>query len=121
MTEKISQRKRAYELFQELGIVRLREFLENGVTAATVSRMVKDGEVFHLDRGIYQLMDADLETHHSFAEVAKRAPNGVVCLVSALEYHEMTDQLPPWTWDCNRIQGLEAQNRQSTNSRGSVC
>lgn len=98
MTEKISQRKRAYELFQELGIVRLREFLENGVTAATVSRMVRDGEVFHLDRGIYQLMDADLEAHHSFAEVAKRAPNSVICLVSALAYHEMTDQLPPWTW-----------------------
>ena len=98
MTENKSQRERAYELFQELGIVRLREFLENGITAATVSRMVRNDEVMHLDRGIYQLTDASLETHHSFAEVAKRAPNGVVCLVSALTYHEMTDQLPTWTW-----------------------
>lgn len=98
MTEKKTQRERACELFQELGIVRLREFLENGVTAATVSRMVRDDEVIHLDRGIYQLADADLETHHSFAEVAKRAPNGIVCLVSALEYHGMTDQLLPYTW-----------------------
>ena len=42
--------------------------------------------------------DAQLEAHHSFAEAAKRVPKGVVCLVSALAYHELTDQLSPAVW-----------------------
>ena len=39
-----------------------------------------------------------LEAHHNLAEAAKRIPKGVVCLVSALAYHELTDQLPRAVW-----------------------
>ena len=81
----------------------------------------KDDEVIRLDRGIYQLADADLEVHHSFAEVAKRVPNGVVCLVSALEYHEMTDQLLPWTWIAIGYKDWKPISGNSTNTRHTVC
>ena len=78
--------------------MRLLEFKANGITAATVSRMVCAGDVTRLARGLYQLSDAPLEAHHSLAEAAKRVPRGVVCLVSALAYHELTDQLPRAVW-----------------------
>lgn len=93
-----TQRDWATELLQRRGIVRLSEFKQAGITAATVSRMVEAGEVIRLTRGLYQLPDAPLNANHSLAEAAKRVPKGVVCLVSALAYHELTDQLPRTVW-----------------------
>lgn len=54
--------------------------------------------VLRLARGLYQLPDAPLDAHHSLAEVAKRVPKGVVCLVSALSFHGLTDQHPSQVW-----------------------
>ena len=93
-----SQREIAQSLLEERGIVRLAELRRAGVTAATVSRMQRAGQVDRLSRGLYQLPDADLELHHSMAEVAKRVPKGVVCLVSALAFHELTLEIPSRIW-----------------------
>lgn len=92
------QREKARLLLEQRGIVRLSEFKASGITAATIGRMVKDGEVLRLARGLYQLPDATLDVHHSLAEAAKKLPKGVVCLVSALAYHDLTDQLPRAVW-----------------------
>jgi len=93
-----SQREAARGLLKRHGILRLRELRESGITAATISRMERAGEVMRLSRGVYQLPDADLEPNHSLAEAAKRVPKGVVCLVSALAFHGLTDQLPSRVW-----------------------
>ena len=93
-----TQRDRALELLRMKGIVRLSEFRDAGITAATVARMVGAGHVIRLARGLYQLPDAPLDANHSLAEAAKRFPRGVVCLVSALAYHDLTDQLPRAVW-----------------------
>ena len=93
-----TQRDQATNLLRDQGIVRLSEFKAAGITAATISRMVEDGTVIRLARGLYQLPDAPLDANHSLAEAAKRVPKGVVCLVSALAFHELTDQLPRAVW-----------------------
>jgi predicted transcriptional regulator of viral defense system len=93
-----SQREKARDLLAANGLMRLAELKDAGITAATVSRMERDGEVVRLARGLYQLPDAELDAHHSLAEAAKRFPKGVVCLVSALAFHEITDQLPKKVW-----------------------
>ncbi|MCP5426431.1 MAG: type IV toxin-antitoxin system AbiEi family antitoxin domain-containing protein [Gammaproteobacteria bacterium] len=92
------QREIAHDLLAVQGILRLAELRNAGVTAATVSRMEKDGEVIRLARGLYQLPNAELDAHHSLAEAAKRYPKGVICLVSALAFHGITDQLPKKVW-----------------------
>lgn len=78
--------------------MRLAELRAAGITAATVSRMERNGEVLRLARGLYQLPDAPLDAGHSLAEVSKRVPNGVVCLTSALAFHGLTDQFPRKVW-----------------------
>ena len=88
-----TQRDQVIELLRSQGMMRLSEFKVNGITAATIGRMVRGGDVIRLARGLYQLPDAPLDANHSMAEAAKRIPRGVVCLVSALSYHELTDQL----------------------------
>lgn len=98
MSQPVSQRQIAQTVLKARGIARLAELRAEGVTAATMSRMERDGEVLRLARGLYQLPDAPLDVHHSLAEAAKRLPKGVVCLVSALAFHDLTDQLPRHVW-----------------------
>ncbi|WP_430244371.1 type IV toxin-antitoxin system AbiEi family antitoxin domain-containing protein [Neorhizobium sp. DAR64861/K0K2] len=98
MPASISQREIAQALLTARGIARLVELRDAGVTAATMSRMERDGEVLRLARGLYQLSDAPLDSNHSLAEAAKRVPKGVVCLVSALAFHGLSDQLPRQVW-----------------------
>lgn len=93
-----TQRDCALEMLRDRGIVRLSEFKASGITAATIGRMRQDGDVLRLARGLYQLPDAPLDINHSLAEAAKRVPKGVVCLTSALAFHELTDQLPRSVW-----------------------
>lgn len=98
MLERHTQRQIARAFLDAHGIVRLAELRSVGVTGATVSRMERDGEVIRLARGLYQISDAPLEKGHGLAEAAKRLPKGIVCLVSALAFHGLTDQLPKKIW-----------------------
>ncbi|AHG49070.1 transcriptional regulator (plasmid) [Rhizobium leguminosarum bv. trifolii CB782] len=98
MPASVTQREIARTVLASCGIASLAELRNAGVTAATMSRMERDGEVVRLARGLYQLPDAELDANHSLAETAKRVPKAVVCLVSALAFHGLTDQLPRHVW-----------------------
>jgi len=92
------QQDRVIALLKEKGMVRFAEFADAGVTAAAVSRMVEQGLVVRLARGLYQLPDAPLDANHALAEAAKLIPKGAICLVSALAFHELTDTISPRVW-----------------------
>jgi len=79
-------------------MARLSEFIEQGISATTISRMERKGLINQLSRGLYQLPDAPLDANHSLAEAAKLVPNGVICLDSALAFHELTDRIPASIW-----------------------
>jgi predicted transcriptional regulator of viral defense system len=93
-----TQRDRAVAHLQATGMSRLSELIAKGVTAATVSRMEREGILMRLARGLYQLADASLDMHHTLAEASKLVPKGVICLTSALAFHGLTDQIPPKVW-----------------------
>jgi predicted transcriptional regulator of viral defense system len=97
-TEQPRQEDRATTLLRERGMMRLSEFLKEGITAATISRMEQKGLLNQLSRGLYQLPDAPLDGNHSLAVAAKLVPNGVICHDSALAFHELTDRIPPFVW-----------------------
>ena len=94
----LTQRTQALALLNRRGMTRLAEFSAAGITATTVGRMERAGEVVRLARGLYQLPDAELDAHQSLAEAARLVPKGVICLASALAYHGLTDQMPPKAW-----------------------
>jgi predicted transcriptional regulator of viral defense system len=93
-----TQRDQALTLLKRRGLTRLAELQTAGITATTVSRMERAGEVVRLARGLYQLPDADLDPHQSLAEASRLVPKGVICLASALAFHGLTDQMPPKVW-----------------------
>jgi predicted transcriptional regulator of viral defense system len=93
-----TQRTQALALLKRRGMTRLAEFNAAGITATTVGRMERAGEVVRLARGLYQLPDAALDAQQSLAEAARLVPKGVICLASALAFHGLTDQMPPKVW-----------------------
>ena len=93
-----TQQERVLFLLRKHGMIRLSELAKEGVTAATVTRMREKGLVNILARGLYQLPDASTDTNHPLAEAAKLVPKGVICLVSALAFHELTDTIPRSIW-----------------------
>ena len=97
-TDTSTQRTQALALLKRRGMTRLAEFHQAGITATTVSRMEQAGEVVRLARGLYQLPDAALDPQQSLAEAARLVPKGVICLASALAFHDLTDQMPPKVW-----------------------
>lgn len=89
---------RVLELAAEKGILRTRDVTAIGIGRAVLSRLIETGKLVRLDRGLYALPDATPSAHHGIALVAKQAPKAVVCLLSALVVHELTDQNPFEVW-----------------------
>jgi len=80
------------------GIVRSRDIEAIGLPREYLLRLHRQGKLNRSGRGIYTVPDADVTERHSCAEVAKRVPEAVVCLLSALAFHEITTQSPPSVW-----------------------
>src|ERR1700743_638790 len=93
-----NQTEKAAALLREHGTARLSEFMAADRNQATGARLTREGRIIRLTRGLYQLPDADLAAEHGLAEAGKLVPRGVVCLVSALQFHDLTDQLPRVIW-----------------------
>jgi predicted transcriptional regulator of viral defense system len=79
-------------------MLRLSEFKAAGVAEETLARLVRQGRIVRTARGLYQHPDARLEAAHSLAEAAKLVPNGVICLISALQFHRLTTRMPSQIW-----------------------
>ena len=76
------------------GIVRPRDIEAIGLPREYLVRLHRQGKLNRPGRGIYTLPDANVTERHSYAEVAKRVPEAVICLLSALAFHEITTQSP---------------------------
>ncbi len=86
------------QLVREHGILRPRDLDPLGVPRQYLCRMLERGQLIRTGRGLYILPDGDFTENHGLAEAAKRMPDGVICLLSALVYHGLTTQLPFQIW-----------------------
>ncbi len=79
-------------------LVRARDLGAMAVPTVVLSRLVAAGKLERVARGVYSLPGRALSEHRSLAEVALRAPRGVVCLLSALRLHGIGTQAPFEVW-----------------------
>lgn len=80
------------------GFVRTRDLEALGVPRVALQRAVERGQVTRRARGVYVKPGHAVTRHTDIAAVAARTPKAVVCLVSALEYHGLTTQVPHAVW-----------------------
>lgn len=90
--------ERLLQLVRERGLVRAREVAAAGYPTALLYRLRDRGELEQVGPGLFRDPDADLTERHSYAEVAKLVPAGVICLLSALAFHEIGTQNPWQVW-----------------------
>src|ERR1035437_8105473 len=80
------------------GPIRAGELARAGISRSVLSRWVVAGRVQRLARGLYGLDEGPVDEHHSFLTAARQAPKAVGCLLTALEFHGLTTQLPREVW-----------------------
>jgi predicted transcriptional regulator of viral defense system len=93
-----TQQEKLVQLLSGRTMARAHEILDAGITATTLARAVASGKIQRLSRGLYQLPDAEIDSDNGLAEVSKRIPKGRICMISALAYHGLTDQMPRQVW-----------------------
>lgn len=86
------------KLVRKKGIVRASELTRLGIPRTCLTRLVNNGQLHRVSRGIYAAADSNPTANRTLAEASKRVPGGVVCLLSALRFHDLTTQLPPEIW-----------------------
>lgn len=86
------------ELVRQQGILRPRDLVALGLPRAYLGHLAQEGLVERVGRGLYRSRSVVLTEQHTLAEVCRRVPQGVVCLLSALRYHDLTTQSPVEVW-----------------------
>lgn len=80
------------------GLIRARDLAPLGIARVALTRAVRQGQLQRLGRGLYGLPTRPVSAHGTLAEVARRVPKGIVCLLSALRFHDLTTQAPFEVW-----------------------
>ena len=91
-------RERALEIARERGVARGSDFDAAGVPRVYLKRLTAQGGLIQVGRGLYRLPDVNSVAAASLAEASRIQPKGVICLLSALQYHELTTQTPHAVW-----------------------
>lgn len=79
-------------------MLRPRDLDAYGISRECLRRMQQRGLVERIGRGLYVLADSEVTEHHSLAVVCKSVPEAVICLISALRFHDLTTQSPHAVW-----------------------
>jgi len=76
------------------GVLRTGEAISAGIHPQTLYEMRDSGIIERLSRGVYRLANLEPLGNPDLVSVAKRVPDGVICLISALAFHDLTTQIP---------------------------
>jgi len=76
------------------GILRASTAMELGVPQHVIYKMVVEGELVREAQGIYRLKDSEPLGNPDLVQISLRVPRAVICLISALYFHELTTQIP---------------------------
>ncbi len=84
-------------LAKQRGVIRAADLEEIGASRTLLSYLTGKGVLRRVTRGAYVLAD-HIPEHEAFLEIATAVPHGVLCLLSALQFHEITTQMPLQAW-----------------------
>ena len=93
-----STHQRILRLAAQRGLIRPRDLSERGLHTVALTRLVRQGLLQRVARGLYAIPDRPASEHSALAELARKHPQAIVCLLSALRFHDLTTQSPFEVW-----------------------
>ena len=97
--KKKSKLELATAAFREAGgILTMSEAIDIGIHRRELYALRDKGDLEVVSRGLYRLVDMPAPSLPDFIPVAKKIPHGVICLISALAFHEITTQIPHFVY-----------------------
>lgn len=95
---KVIHTQRVLDLARQKGMLRPGDLQGVGAARVMLTRMTASGQLEKVGRGLYRIPGASTSEHETLATVATRAPQAVFCLLTALQFHGLTTQLPRQVW-----------------------
>jgi predicted transcriptional regulator of viral defense system len=89
---------RAITFVQTKGLARARDLKAAGIPSVALTRLAKTGKLERLGHGLYRTPGAVISENEGLLVVARKLPNAVFCLLTALQFHGLTTQLPRQVW-----------------------
>jgi len=86
------------KLAKKLGILRSRDLSKFNIPRVVLTRLVRNGELEKVSPGLYRLTGMQISEKEAMVQVALKVPKAIFCLLTALQYHELTTQLPHEIW-----------------------
>ena len=93
-----SAEKKVLDLASKVGTLRPRDLQSKGLPPDYLWRLHQKEKLEKVGRGMYAIPGAGLSEHQTIVQAALRVPHGVVCLLSALRFHDLTTQSPFEIW-----------------------
>ena len=90
--------ERILEIAEEKKLIKPKDLVAEKIPTVYLSRLVKQGKLLQVAYGLYALPETQFDENQSFLEVQHLVPNGVFCLLSALQFHNLTTQNPFQVW-----------------------
>jgi predicted transcriptional regulator of viral defense system len=94
----VTHTQRILDLLGQKGMLRPSDLDAIGASRVTLTRMTANGQLEKAGRGLYRLPNGIRSEHESLVAVATKVPQAVFCLLTALQFHELTTQLPKKVW-----------------------
>jgi predicted transcriptional regulator of viral defense system len=86
------------DFVREKGVIRASELDKLNMPSVYLTRLVREGRLERVSRGLYRLPEGEVTEYFTHQQVAKKIPHGVICLISALRFHDLTTQIPHQVW-----------------------
>jgi predicted transcriptional regulator of viral defense system len=90
--------QRILDLVGQKGLLRASDLDAIDAPRVVLTRLTAAGQLEKVERGLYRLPDAQVSEFESLATIATKVPQAVFCLLTALQFHELTTQLPRQLW-----------------------
>lgn len=95
----MNAKQKAIKIFKEnQGLLRTSEAMKLGIHPRTLYQMRDEGILEQLAKGVYRLLEMPDFSEPDLVLVSKKNPHSVICLISALAYHEITTQIPHFVY-----------------------
>src|SRR6266508_6530215 len=94
----VSVEQKVLDLAAREGVLRPRDLQRKGLTTDYLWRLHQQAKLEKVGRAMYAIPGAALTEHQTITQAARRVPHGVICLLSALRFHDLTTQAPFEVW-----------------------